>query len=94
MSKAIAPPVVGVRRRNCGLAGLAITAAGRPLAGGTIHDVVKIVTYITDRKHRETAYPVIHGYFGDLRPCGTGIVVAGCVSGGRWNCDWLSFQYL
>ncbi|MEA2511434.1 MAG: hypothetical protein QOF33_2030 [Thermomicrobiales bacterium] len=47
------------------------------MAGGTIHDVVKIVTYITDRSYREAAYPVIHSYFGDLRPCGTGIVVAG-----------------
>jgi enamine deaminase RidA (YjgF/YER057c/UK114 family) len=47
------------------------------MAGGSISDVVKIVVYITDRAHREAAYPVIHSYFGDLRPCGTGIVVKG-----------------
>lgn len=47
------------------------------MAGGSIHDVVKIVVYITDRSHRDVIYPTIHGFFGDLRPCGTGLIVQG-----------------
>jgi enamine deaminase RidA (YjgF/YER057c/UK114 family) len=46
------------------------------MAGGTINDVVKIITYITDRSHREHIYPVIASFF-DLRPCGTGLIVNG-----------------
>jgi enamine deaminase RidA (YjgF/YER057c/UK114 family) len=46
------------------------------MAGGTMADVIKIITYITDRAHREHVYPVIRSYF-DLRPCGTGIIVNG-----------------
>jgi enamine deaminase RidA (YjgF/YER057c/UK114 family) len=46
------------------------------MAGGTIDDVVKIVTYITDRSYREAVYPVVSSFF-TLRPCGTGIVVDG-----------------
>jgi enamine deaminase RidA (YjgF/YER057c/UK114 family) len=46
------------------------------MAGGTIDDVVKIITYITDRAHREKIYPVIASFF-KLRPCGTGLVVDG-----------------
>lgn len=46
------------------------------MAGGTINDVVKIITYITDRSHRDQIYPVIAGFF-DLRPCGTGLIVNG-----------------
>ncbi len=47
------------------------------LAGGTLHDVVKIVVYVTDRAHRKQAYPVIDEYFGDLKPCSTGLIVSG-----------------
>src|SRR5207249_4665389 len=46
------------------------------LAGGKLSDVIKIVVYVTDRAYRELAYPVISSYF-EIRPCGTGIVVAG-----------------
>ena len=46
------------------------------MAGGTIDDVVKIITYITDRSYREAVYPVVSSFF-TLRPCGTGIVVDG-----------------
>ena len=46
------------------------------MAGGTIDDVVKIITYITDRSHREEIYPVVASFF-DLRPCGTGLIVNG-----------------
>ncbi len=47
------------------------------MAGGTLFDVIKIITYVTDRAHREFVYPVIRKYFEGLRPCGTGIVVNG-----------------
>jgi enamine deaminase RidA (YjgF/YER057c/UK114 family) len=46
------------------------------MAGGTIDDIVKTITYVTDRSYRETAYPMIRSFF-KLNPCGTGIVVAG-----------------
>ena len=46
------------------------------MAGGTIDDVVKIITYVTDRAYRDEVYPVIASFF-ELRPCGTGIVVDG-----------------
>ncbi len=46
------------------------------MAGGKMSDVIKLIVYVTDRAHRETAYPVIRSYF-DLRPCGTGVVVDG-----------------
>lgn len=47
------------------------------MAGGSLADVVKITTYVTDRAHREQIYPIIQGYFGDLKPCGTGVIVKG-----------------
>ncbi len=46
-------------------------------AGGTIRDLVRVVTYVTDRAHRSAAYPVIESCLGDLLPCGTGVVVPG-----------------
>jgi len=46
------------------------------MAGGSMADVIKLIVYVTDRAHRATAYPVIRSYF-DIRPCGTGVVVAG-----------------
>ena len=46
-------------------------------AGGTLNDVVKIVVYVTDRAHRRQAYPVIDEYFGELKPCSTGLIVSG-----------------
>lgn len=47
------------------------------MAGGQMSDVVKLVVYVTDRAYRESAYPVIRSFFGDLRPCQTGLVVDG-----------------
>jgi enamine deaminase RidA (YjgF/YER057c/UK114 family) len=47
------------------------------MAGGTMADVVKLTVYVTDRAHRAAAYPVIRSYFGDPRPCQTGVVVKG-----------------
>jgi enamine deaminase RidA (YjgF/YER057c/UK114 family) len=52
-------------------------AALMELAGGSIADVVRVVVYVTDRAVREAAYPVIRGFWNDLWPCGTGIVVKG-----------------
>ncbi len=47
------------------------------MAGGAMADVVKLVVYVTDRAHRKAAYPVIRSYFGEPRPCQTGVVVKG-----------------
>jgi enamine deaminase RidA (YjgF/YER057c/UK114 family) len=47
------------------------------LAGGTLDDVVKMVVYVTDRAHRQVAYPVIRRYFPKAWPCGTGYIVPG-----------------
>jgi enamine deaminase RidA (YjgF/YER057c/UK114 family) len=47
------------------------------LAGGDLEDVVKMVVYVTDRQHRASVYPVIDEFFGDQKPCSTGVVVAG-----------------
>jgi enamine deaminase RidA (YjgF/YER057c/UK114 family) len=47
------------------------------MAGGTMADVVKMTVYITDRGYRAAAYPVIRSYFGEPRPCQTGVVVKG-----------------
>ncbi len=60
------------------------------LAGGTMEDIVRTVTYVTDRAYRELAYPVIYSYF-DMRRCGTGVVVEGlaraelCVEIDAWG---------
>jgi enamine deaminase RidA (YjgF/YER057c/UK114 family) len=51
-------------------------AALMEMAGGSIKDVVKITTFLTDPAYREAVYPVIRSFF-DIKPCGTGIVVAG-----------------
>ncbi len=47
------------------------------LAGGDLSDVAKIVVYVTDRAHRAKVYPVIDEYFGELKPCSTGLIVSG-----------------
>ena len=47
------------------------------MAGGKMSDVVKLVVYVTNRMYRESAYPVIRSFFGELRPCQTGLVVDG-----------------
>src|SRR5690242_20631398 len=46
-------------------------------AGGTLNDVAKIVVYVTDRAHRAKVYPVIDEFFGEIKPCSTGIIVSG-----------------
>lgn len=46
-------------------------------AGGTLQDVAKIVVYVTDRAHRAKVYPVIDEFFGDIKPCSTGLIVSG-----------------
>ena len=46
------------------------------MAGGTIKDVVKTITYVTDRKYRDVVYPIMRSYY-DIHPCSTGIVVNG-----------------
>jgi len=46
-------------------------------AGGTLNDVAKIVVYVTDRAHRAKVYPVIDEFFGEMKPCSTGLIVSG-----------------
>ena len=47
------------------------------MAGGRMSDVVKMIVYVTDRSYRAAAYPVIRSYFGEPRPCQTGVIVKG-----------------
>ena len=47
------------------------------MAGGHMSDVVKMIVYVTDRSYRAAAYPVIRSFFGEPRPCQTGVVVKG-----------------
>ena len=47
------------------------------MAGGSMADVVKLTVYLTDRAYREATYPILRSYFGEPRPCQTGVVVKG-----------------
>ena len=47
------------------------------MAGGSMRDIVRIVTHVTDRGYREAVYPVMREYFEEPVPCGTGLVVKG-----------------
>jgi len=47
------------------------------LAGGSLADVVRVVVYVTDRRVRDAAYPIIKEFWGGMWPCGTGVVVKG-----------------
>jgi enamine deaminase RidA (YjgF/YER057c/UK114 family) len=47
------------------------------MAGGKMSDVIKIITYVTEREYRAQVYPTVASFFPDLRPCGTGIIVDG-----------------
>jgi enamine deaminase RidA (YjgF/YER057c/UK114 family) len=47
------------------------------MAGGRMADVVKLTVYLTDRAHREITYPILRSYFGEPRPCQTGVIVKG-----------------
>ena len=35
------------------------------------------MVYVTDRAHRPFVYPIISERFGELKPCSTGLIVAG-----------------
>jgi enamine deaminase RidA (YjgF/YER057c/UK114 family) len=47
------------------------------LAGGSLSDVVRVVTYVTSRATGEAVDPVIRDFHGGARPCGTSIVIKG-----------------
>ncbi len=44
-------------------------------AGGTMTDLVKIVVYITDVRHREAVYRTMGEYIKGVHPVSTGLVV-------------------
>lgn len=44
-------------------------------AGGEMADLVKIVVYITDVRHREAIYRTMGEYIKDVHPVSTGLVV-------------------
>ncbi len=44
-------------------------------AGGTMQDVVKLVVYLTDIRHREPVYRVMGEYIRGVHPVCTGLVV-------------------
>jgi enamine deaminase RidA (YjgF/YER057c/UK114 family) len=47
------------------------------LAGGSLADIVRVVTTVTEREDRATSYPVIKNYWPGLPPAGTGLIVDG-----------------
>jgi enamine deaminase RidA (YjgF/YER057c/UK114 family) len=47
------------------------------LAGGSLGDIVRVVTTVTRREDRATAYPVIKEHWPALPPPGTGLIVDG-----------------
>ncbi|MEL7089233.1 MAG: RidA family protein, partial [Planctomycetota bacterium] len=44
-------------------------------AGGSMEDLVKVVVYITDVRHREAVYRTMGEYIRDVHPVSTGLVV-------------------
>jgi enamine deaminase RidA (YjgF/YER057c/UK114 family) len=46
-------------------------------AGGSLADIVRVVTTVTERKDRATSYPVIKDHWPGLPPPGTGLIVDG-----------------
>jgi len=44
-------------------------------AGGDMSDLVKIVVYLTDVRHREAVYRTLGAYIKDVHPVSTGLVV-------------------
>ena len=46
-------------------------------AGGTLADIVRLRTYVTDARHCEAVMKVQGEVFGDIRPAATIVVVAG-----------------
>ena len=47
------------------------------LAGGSLADIVRVVTTVTEREDRATSYPVIKDHWLGLPPPGTGLIVDG-----------------
>lgn len=45
-------------------------------AGGSIQDLVKVVVYLTDVRHREAVYRTMGEYIKGVHPVSTGIVVS------------------
>ena len=45
-------------------------------AGGTMENLVKVVVYITDVRHREAVYRVMGEYIKGVHPVSTGLVVS------------------
>ena len=46
-------------------------------AGAQLTDIVKTTVYLTDRKYRTPVYAVIAKWLKGVRPCQTGLIVAG-----------------
>ncbi len=46
-------------------------------AGGTLDDVVRIVTYLRDASHHLTVHEIRREYFGDAPPASTTVTVSG-----------------
>ncbi|MEX2615796.1 MAG: Rid family hydrolase [Alphaproteobacteria bacterium] len=46
-------------------------------AGASLNDIVKTTVYLTDRAHRAPVYAVLAKWLKGVRPCQTGLIVAG-----------------
>ncbi len=46
-------------------------------AGASLHDIVKLTVYLTDRDYRAPVFSVLAKWLKGVRPCQTGLIVNG-----------------
>ena len=64
------PDSVAEQTRNC----MATIAKALETAGFDLADIVRIHYYVTDPAFVDVVFPILGGYFGDIRPAATMIV--------------------
>ena len=64
------PESVAEQTRNC----MATIAKALETAGFDLADIVRVHYYVTDRAFVDVVFPILGGYFGDIRPAATMIV--------------------
>ena len=64
------PESVAEQTRNC----MATIAKALETAGFDLADIVRIHYYVTDPAFVDVVFPILGGYFGDIRPAATMIV--------------------
>ena len=64
------PESVAEQTRNC----MATITKALETAGFHLADIVRVHYYVTDRAFVDVVFPILGGYFGDIRPAATMIV--------------------